>query len=276
MPWTIYLPDMAELQEVRRDVEGTSLGEALDKEYFAKVEEQICKYEKGESTALNSLYPLLQPPEQRIRFINFVERVKKKMGSREWGDLCEKLASGQGLRDLNAAFEIVIAGNILAQVPPEKVQLHVPTNAPKNVDVCLHLIDRPIYLETTVLGESDDNIQWRKSLASGPKVRMGDPFSVFGGRAARAITQKGRQFLPWKPNVLAISIFDVWDKLEPAQKPLISSYFENIGLLLPFGREHLMQDWIARPDPTCQLTADEEKVILQLLSGEKFFPIGYV
>lgn len=267
---------MAELQEIRRDVEGTSLGEALDDEYFAKVEKQIREYGKGESTALNSLYSLLQPPEQRKRFIDFVERVKRKMASREWGDLCEKLASGQGLRDLNAAFEVVIAGNILAQVPSEKVQLHVPTNTPKNVDVGLHLIDRPIYLETTVLGESDDNIQWRKSLASGPKVRMGDPFSVFGGRATRAIAQKGRQFLPKKPNVLVISIFDVWDKLEPAQTSLVSSSFENIGLLLPFGREHLMRDWVSRPDPSCRLTDEEEEAVFQLLSGEKFFPIGYV
>lgn len=276
MPWTIYLPDVAELQEIRRDVEGTSLSEALDDEYFAKVEEQIREYEKGESTALNSLYSLLQPPEQRKRFIDFMERVKRKMGSREWGDLCEKLASGQGLRDLNAAFEVVIAGNILAQIPPEKVQLHVPTNAPKNVDACLLLTGRPIYLETTVLGESDENIQWRKTSASGPKVRMGDSFSVFGGRAARAIMQKGRQFLPKKPNVLVISIFDVWDKLEPAQKPLSSSQFENIGLLLPFGREHLMRDWVSRPDPTCRLTDEEEDAIFKLLSGEKFFPIGYV
>lgn len=276
MPWSIYLPDLAELQEVRRDVERSSLREALDKEYFAKVEGQICAYEKGESTALNSLYSLLQPPEQRRRFIEFVERVKQKMSSREWGDLCEKLASGKGLRDINAAFEVVIAGNILAQVPPEKVQLHVPTNAPKNVDVCIHLIERPVYLETTVLGESDENIQWRKSLASGPKIRMGDSFSVFGGRATRAITQKGRQFLPNQPNVLVISIFDVWDKLEPAQKPLVSSHFQNIGLLLPFGREHLMHDWIARPDPSCRLTDEEEKTVLHLLNGENFFPIGYV
>lgn len=83
MPSLIYLPDMAELEEVRRDVDCSSLGEALDDEYFAKVEEQIHKYQSGESTALNSLYSLLQPPEQRKKFIDFIERVKQKMGSRE-------------------------------------------------------------------------------------------------------------------------------------------------------------------------------------------------
>jgi hypothetical protein len=275
MSWTIYIPDMAELEEVRRDVGCSSLGEALDDEYFGKVEEQIHKYESGESTALNSLYSLLQPPEKRRKFIEFIERMKQKMGSREWGDLCERLSSGQGLRDVNAAFEVTIAGNILAQMPPERVQLHALTNAPRNVDVCIHL-DRPIYIETTVLGESQENIQWRKSLASGPKIRMGDSFSVFGGRATRAISQKSPQFLPSHPNVLVISIFDVWDKLEPAQKPLASSQFQNIGLLLPFGRERLMSDWIARPDPACRLTAEEEKSVLHLLNGENFFPIGYV
>lgn len=268
---------MAELEEVRRDVGCSSLREALDDEYFAKVEEQIRKYESGKSTALNSLYSLLQPPEQRKKFIDFIERVKQKMGSREWGDLCEKLSSGQGLRDIHAAFEVVIAGNILSQLPSDKVQLHAPTKAPKNVDICIHLIDRPIYIEITLLGESDENVEWRKSMGSGPSIRMGDSFAVFGGRASRAITQKGRrQFLPQKPNVLAISIFDVWDKLEPAQEALISSNFENVGLLLPFGRQHLMREWVSRPDSSCKLTAAEEEAIFQLLSGDNFFPIGYV
>ncbi len=276
MPSLIYLPDMAELQEVRSDVERSGLREALDDDYFARVKRQIREYESGESTALNSLYSLLQSPDKRQKFIEFIERVKQKMNRREWGDLCERLSSGLGLRDLNAAFEVTIAGNILAQIPPTSVQLYAPTNGSRNVDLCVQLTDRPVYIETTVLGESEENIQWRKSLASGPKIRMGDSFSVFGGRATRAITQKGRQFLPNQPNVLVISIFDVWDKLEPAQQPLITSHFQNIGLLLPFGREHLMQDWIARPDPTCRLTDEEEKVILHLLNGENFFPIGYV
>lgn len=276
MSLTIYLPDMAEFQEVRQDVERSSLGEALGDDFFSKIAEQIRRFENDESNELNSLYSLLQPPEQRKKFIEFVESIKPKIGPREWGDLCEKLSSGEGLRAINAAFEVTIAGNLLAQLPPDKVSLYAPTKTLKNVDVCLYPVDRPVYLETTVLGESKENSERRKA-GSGIKVWMGDPFTVFGGRVARVIATKGRdQFLPEKPNVLAISVFDVWDNLEPAQERLASANFENIGLLLPFGRRELMLDRITRPDPSCRLTPKEEEAILELLSGEKFFPIGYV
>ncbi len=259
------------------DVDHSNLSEALGEDFFAKTAEQIRRYQNNESNELNSLYSLLQPPEQRKKFIAFVESMKMKMSSREWGDLCEKLASGNGLRAINAAFEVTIAGNILAQLPPDKVQLNAPTKASKNVDVCLYPTDRPVYLETTVLGESKKNYERRETMESGIKVWMGDPFTVFGGRAVRAIGTKGReQFLPEKPNVLVISVFDVWDNLEPARETLASTPFENIGLLLPFGRKELMRDCIARPDPSCRLTSKEEEIILELLSGERFFPIGYV
>lgn len=267
---------MAELQEIRKDIASSSLTEAFDEEFFARIERQIHRFESGESNEIHSVYSLLQPPEQRKKLIEFAELVRPKMDSREWGDLCEKLASWERLRGLNAAFEVTIAGNILAQLPSEKVDLHARTNGAKNVDVCINLIDRPIYVEATVLGESLENIRWRETKGSRSYVRMGSPSMISGKRVLRAVANKGRdQFMPGTPTVLVISVFDVWDKLQPARKALSSAVFENIGLLLPFGRKELMAQHISRPDPACSLTLEEEQAILELLNGRDFFPIGY-
>ncbi len=272
-----YEPSAVEVGQIQREIEGTLLAEIFTMPFFASVMGQARAYEAGKPTEISNAYSVLQPPEQRAKLLEFISLMKPKMSNAHWKHLTERVRSDSRSQSLLALFEVSLAGNLLSQLPSGHVELNVVTIDAKDADIGLLLDGRMIHLETTVLDESD---QMKALLPMRNKQKVSiwssDVSEVNGSRLLDRIDKKSKEFLPGHPNVLAIQTFGAFDWTELAREAYLEHDVRNIGLLLPFGRIELKTEFAKEPDDSCRLTKNERELLIELLSGDNFFPLGYI
>ena len=180
---------------------------------------------------------------------------------------------------LETLFEISILGNLLYQLPNNKVTLYPKTISGKNVDAMVVLINRPIYVEVTVLGESGCDKKDRESRAqAGIDHYIGWRNIKYDGmRFTRKIYDKSVKFKPNQPNVLMISVFDFFPDEYEVKWATNNGNFSstNIGLILQFGRAKIENKFFKNCNPSCHLAEEEKDMLIELLDGKNFLPLKY-
>ena len=272
-----FEPSAVEVAKVQREIEGTLLTEVFTTSFFASVLGQAKAYETGKPTELSNAYSILQPPEQRAKLLEFLSLMKPKMSGAHWKHLSERLRSDSRSQSLLALFEVTLSGNLLAQLPSDRVELNVPTVGGKDADIGVLLDGRMVHLEVTVLDESDA-MKARRPMMAKQKYPIWTPSAseVDGTRLLARIESKAKEFKPKHPNVLAIQIFSSYDWSPLARENYLHHEVEDIGLLLPFGRIEMIPNFVKEPDVSCRVTDTERRMLLNLLNGNSFFPLGYI
>lgn len=270
------VPSMEECDAIEADVRQTILREVFGKSYFAVVRQQIDDGIQKKSSRLSSVYAVLQRPEWRQKLGEFLQAIKRKLKPTDWRHLCTRLAMLDQNTDLEALFEIVILGNLLRELPDDRIVLNAPTRNKKNVDAKIRLMDRFIYLEITMLGPSAQVRERRERME-----RHGITHAVWTGigeghgrRMAGKLQDKASQFLPGTPNVLILCSLEVWDRMPGWEQAVEDFPKENVGHFYVFGRMRLGRTFVG--DPTCALTTDEERALQELLNGKNYYPMGFL
>ncbi|WP_176229467.1 hypothetical protein [Candidatus Hakubella thermalkaliphila] len=181
------------------------------------------------------------------------------------------------LQCLNTLFEVSILGNLLSQLPQDRVRLYPKTVGRRNVDAEIVLIGRSIHLETTVLAESEEDKNRRESMMrAGRDHWLGRRNTDKDeGRFREKLLEKSKQFAPGRPNVLAISIFDHFPADLEIKRAMGNNYYLNLGMVLQFGRARIKNIFTGNCDPSCQLTMEERNKLVELLSGQGYLPLAY-
>lgn len=174
-------------------------------------------------------------------------------------------------------FEVSILGNLLSQLPGKAIKLYPRTVRTRAVEAEIVLVDRPVHIETTVLGESrGDKNTFERMMRVGRHTWGGSrDLNHDSERFAKKLLEKSKQFLPDYPNVLAISLFDFWPAHLQVMRAIRSNSFPNIGLIMQFGRGDLEHSFEENCDPSCALTEEEGDRLTKLLSGENYHPLVY-
>jgi len=272
-----FKPSVAEVEKIQKEIEGTLLAEIFPTSFFASVKGQAKAYEAKLSRDISDAYSILQPPEQRTKLLEFLTLMKPKMSASNWKHLCKRMRSDSRSQSLLGLFEVAITGNLLAQIPDNRVSLNIPTRGKKDADIGVVLDDRMVHLEITVLDESDQ-MKARLPMRRSQKVSIwsSDVSEVNGSRQIDRITKKSKEFIKGHPNVLVIQVLNPLDWTEIARDAYLKHEFKNVGLILPFDRIELEKDYVRETDDACRLTEKERQLLINLLSGDDFFPFGYV
>lgn len=274
-----FVPDVAEVNEIEAAARNTVLGEVFRPAFFGARRKEAKDIKSGVSDRISNIYSILQIPEQRQKLVEFLPLMKEKLMPNDWKHLANRLSSDTKERSMQALFEVVILGNLLAQIDPSKIMLNVPTIKGKRLDAEIVLIDRPVLLELSMLSQSEQATRRRHQLSRAKFVFWtARRAESEGHRVTRMIEEKSTQFDKAQPNVLAFQIFDPINDFSPqAIRRFHSFQCKHIGLLLPFNRTSLSLQHVRRGDDrSCSLTDQEQKKLIGLLSGDGYFSIGYL
>lgn len=272
-----FEPTVTEVEQIQGEIGGTILAEVYTAPFFSSVKGQAKAYESDNSVELSNAYSILQPPGQRTKLMEFLTLMKPKMADGQWIQLSKRLRSDSRLQSMQGLFEVTIAGNLMAQLPNDSVQLNVLTVNGRDADIGVLLDERIVHLEVTVLDESKE-MKERRPMMEKQKYPIWTPSlsEIDGTPLFTAIDGKSKDFKSNHPNALAIQIFSMYDWGPIAQENYGEYQPCNIGLLLPFGRIELKKEYVKQADDSCALTESEQDMLTNLLSGDDFFPLGYI
>lgn len=273
-----YIPDVAEVNDIEAAVQNTVLGEIFRPAFFGARRKEAKDIQNGSADSLSNIYSILQVPEQRQKLAEFLLLMKGKLSIGDWKHLANRLSSDAEERAMQALFEVVIIGNLLAQMDTSRITLNAPTVNGKVLDASITLIDRPVYLELSMLSQSERAERRRRQLSRAKfAVWTASHAEYDGRRVTQMIEEKSAQFDEAQPNVLAFQIFDpINDFRQQAAERFHRYQYKRIGLLLPFNRTSLSQQHVRRGDPSCLLSDQEQEVLIELLSGNRYFSTGYL
>lgn len=271
------IPNVVEVNEIEATVQKTVLGEIFRPAFFTARRKEAKDIQNSASDRLSSIYSILQVPAQRQHLTAFLHLMKEKLSSGDWIHLANRLSSDAKEQSMQALFEVVVLGNLLAQMDSSRILLNAPTAHGKKIDASIMLTDRPVYLELSMLSQSKRAERRRKRLSRSKIAVWTASHNEFDGyRLTRMIEEKSTQFDDLQPNVLAFQVFDpVNDFTEQAAQRFHHHPYNRIGLLLPFNRTSLALQHIRQGDLSCSLTDCEQNRLIDLLSGDGYFSIGY-
>lgn len=258
------------------------LKEIYDEKYFSKVKQQIIKMKPRElSGPINSMFILMTDDEAKgfikLKLLEKYLSLIFKHSSTKKSDkkyIKEELLGDQGL---NTLFEVNIIGNVLSQLPSKKVKLYVKTHGKKNIDLEVVLIDRPIYVEISVLGESKGDKNIRDTMTRN-KINFWSgsrDLNIDSIRFASKIKFKTEQFVKGKPNVLILSKFDIFPDKFSVESVMKQNCFLNVGLILQFNRKDLQIVYEDNLDPNCSLSKIEISRLVKLFKEKAYKPLYY-
>lgn len=258
------------------------LKDVYDQRYFEKIKQQIIKMKKEQTSGpIDSMFILMTKDEEH-NFKN-IKLLEKYLGLIFSHSSCNKGDKDHikkeliGNQSLNTLFEINIIGNVLNQLPSNKAILYSKTYNKKNVDVEIDLVNRPIYIEISVLGESkgDKNIRERMSKNKIHVWSSNRDIERDTIRFSSKINYKLRQFFPHKPNVLILSTFDFFPAKFNIDIVMKNTCFLNAGLILQFDRKNIQKIHKDNLDPSCTLTKEEHDKLIELFQGKNYEPVYY-
>jgi|GEM_PF-3138291 hypothetical protein len=178
---------------------------------------------------------------------------------------------------LNMLFEVNIIANLIKQLGGGRVELYPKTDGSHNVEAKANLVDRPVYIEASVLGESMGDKTHRENMSS-------QHISFWSGsrnmdhdmeRFKNKVVEKARQFKPKEPNVLILSTYDFYPNNIEIEVALNKYLYPNIGLLMHFKRETYIGSFEPCLDPACGLTLTEREELIKIYNGSKYTPLAY-
>lgn len=273
-----YIPDVAEVNGIEAAVRDTVLGEVFKSAFFGARRKEAKDIQNDASNSLSNIYSILQVPEQRQKLAEFLFLIKENLSPGDWKHLTNRLSSDAEERSMQALFEVVILGNLLAQMDASRVVLNAPTTNGKRIDAAITLTDRPVYLELSMLSQSERAARRRQQLSrAGFAVWTASHTEYDGRRVTQMIEEKSAQFDEAQPNVLAFQIFDpINDFRQQAADRFHRHPCKRISFLMPFNRTLLARQHVRGGDPSCLLTVEEQAVLVDLLSGDRYFSIGYL
>ncbi len=273
-----FIPDVTEVNAIEAAVQNTVLGEIFRPAFFGARRKEAKDVQNDVSDSLSNIYSILQVPTQREKLIEFLLLMKKKLSPSDWKHLADRLSSDAEERSMQALFEAVVLGNLLAQMDSSRIMLNAPTANGKKIDASITLVDRPVHLELSMLSQSERAARRRRQLSrTGFAVWTASHSEYDGRRVTQMIEEKSAQFDGEQPSGLAFQIFDPMnDFRKEAAERFHRHRYKRIGLLLPFNRTSLALQHVRRGDSSCFLTDEEQKKLVDLLSGDGYFSIGYL
>lgn len=281
----VYKNLRQKMTEVREYTDSSRTLETLFTDsYFYNVSKQIDWMEKmGKSGPINSLFIFLVVDSkdgfhQSKLLESYTKLIFSHPATRVKGDRNHLIGQIKTQGSTDTLFEISILGNLLKQLPSDKIELFPRTTGTRKVEAKILLDKRWVYLDATTLNESEYDSKILEHLTQS-EVHVGNlsiDFDKDKERYIRKIQSKSQQFLPSQPNVLVLSLFGRTLFIdEPFSKPDPNIVASNVGLILRFKRESLKKKTTDNCDPDCRLTTKETEMIFDLLSNEEFKPLIY-
>ncbi len=260
------------------------LSSYIDETFFEIVSKQVREMERrGLNGPLNSIFLfLLDDSDSGFKQTELLEYYLKLIVEYPTTTKADKNhIKGQLKSDnsIDTLFEISILGNLLKQLPPNIVELFPKTTGARDVEVRLLLDGRWVYLDATVLNDSaGDTIELIDLLNKGGGVGAGKSinFKSDMDRYIRKLEYKSAQFIPNKPNVLAIATIGTRPLFVHSEWGVkVSKIVPNIGMLFEFDRKELVTITTENCDNSCFLTNKEKSLLKELLSGKSFVHLVY-
>lgn len=258
--------------------------------FWCGVKYQLEMLRKDNSGTINPVFHLILRKDEDKDFVK-MKQLENYLGvifrrsevKQEHKNYIKKeLQSFTRANSLNMIFEINVLGYLLSQFFAEKIRLYPKTTFKKNIDVIINLGKRDIYLEITALGDSDF---MKKNITNA--LRSGKVISLLPNsdeekdvrRIRSRIDEKEKQFIPQKPNALIIFMAGCGAESVPGlgllKSAINQSELKNIGLVMEFGRQGLVELHKEGCDEGCFLTEEEERDIKDLFGPDKFESLVY-
>lgn len=258
-----------------------NLKTVFDANYFQTVDAQIKSMEERQAHGpINSMFIfLLDNPGSDSSQIFLLEKylglVFSQLTSKKRNKIIGEL---RGSGSIDTFFEIGTLANLLIQVPKGKIELFPKTVGKKNVDARLELVDRWLYLECTVLHESDSDRERIEKMLVGKNIahRVGAINPQKGkSRFQRKLLEKRNQFALSLPNVILVSTFDFYPLPMTKNQAMQEIKLNNISAVLDFSRAKFKKIYKDGCESATQLTNEEKKVLKSLFSSSKYKPLVY-
>jgi hypothetical protein len=183
-------------------------------EFFSIVEKQVNEMERTKTNGpINSLFLWLigdsnNSFKQALLLEKYVDLIFTHPNTTN-ADRNHIIGQIKSNDSTDTLFEINILGNLLTQLPIEKIELFPRTVESKDVEARVFLVDRWIYLDATALNDSAEDVEKiDRMLNKGDYKNSGGPidFDKDSMRYWGKIEYKSQQFIPENPNVLILSM----------------------------------------------------------------------
>ncbi len=244
--------------------------------FFEAVDKQIGELEENPRALLHPIYNLMFKHDVQEGFskLKLLEEYlalifNQPIAEKQKRYIKSELCSCHRLNSLNVLFEISVLGPFLRNLSGEKLKLYPRTDGNKNVDIVIELVDRPVYIEITVLGISElDRI--RRSAWTKTGVRLRPGWRNLGkdeARYIRKIEEKANQFIPDRPNVLIFSKFDFFPDIFSIKRALSTYTFSRIGLIVQFDRMDFDKMFEENLDEKCAISLKEKEKLNKIFKN---------
>lgn len=253
--------------------------------YFVIVNQQIDHMEATSTNGkINSMFLLLMDDsENNFKQAKLLEQYTGLIFSNPHVSNADRnhiIGQMSGMGSTDTMFEISILGNLLKQLPSDKIELFPRTVGKKDVEAKVFLVDRWVYLDVTALNDSAEDAD------AIDRMLNHNDYSNSGGwidfdkdmmRYLGKLQYKGEQFIPSEPNVLVLSmagtrllfVDNAWNSSK------IVAQIDNVGFIMQFDRKVLKKASDDYCDSTCALTEKEKEILIGLLSNEQYEPLVY-
>jgi hypothetical protein len=249
--------------------------------FFQIVHGQIRSMEKRQAHGpINSMFIFLLDnsggdSSQILLFEKYLGLIFSRLTTKKRNKIIGEL---RGDSSIDTFFEIGILANLLIQIPKGKIELFPKTVGKKNVDARLEPVNRWLYLECTVLHESDSDKERIEKMLIGKNIThyVGAINPQKGERRfQRKLLEKCNQFAPSLPNVILVSTFDSYPLPTTKNQAMQEIKLNNISAVLDFGREKFKKIYKDGCESVIQLTNEEKEILKTLFSTPKYKPLVY-
>jgi len=269
------------------------LKSVFDADFWNRIRNQLKTLLEGNGKIIHPVFRILEKDIHnnfsKIKQLdNYLYTIFEVISNKKKNYIKKELSSFDGINSLNTLYEINVLGYLLGQFSIDKIQVYPKTIGRNNVDVKINLCGRGVYIDITVLGtshftrENMENItqvsRFSRSGKSGfysPSEREKDKRRIIS-----TLQGKEKQFIPKKPNVLVlfISSDDSYLVISPSlllKEAIKQNPPKNIGLIMGFDPQKLLELYEDGCDNKCFLVEDEKKYIKDLFSCGKFETLTY-
>lgn len=258
------------------------LKDILTPNFFEQVRKQLDYLRKDRGGKIHPLFNLLLRHDggrafEKVNLLeDYLERIfgHPSFTKYQRNHIKAQIRSFDHWQSLNMLSEIAVLGCLFKQVPTSHIKLYQKTVGNSDVDVIVRLKEREIFVEITVLGDSDYHQRILEDLvrSGSQKVFTGD-IPKDARRIRSRIEEKENRFFPGRPNVVILFLMGSWVPL-PIQLWDLGN-LSNIGLIMQFNRYALESIVKEGCDPECLLNDEEQAHLTSLLGKENFTPLIY-
>lgn len=276
---------LSDLERTRKFIlSSESLKSIFNNDFFSIVRNQIEELKENKWGLVHPLWNLMlsHEPSNSFAKLKLLDEYLTSIFSHPATTKANKdyikkeLVSTSKINSLNMLFEISVLGLLLKYFDHGKIVLYIKTVGNKNVEASVVLLGRPVYLETTVIGESEKDQSERIEMTTKGKRTWGGSRDINKdiGRVVSKLKDKAKQMMEGTPNVLLLGAYDFYPDEFHITSALRRNKFSKIGLIMQFGRGKIEKIYKDGLDNNCSLSEDEEKRLSRVFN-EKYVSLIY-